>query len=368
MRASIGGASWRAGRTRGKLALRLRGVSQALSPRVLSGRANHAATELFFMRYTFLLTSLLALTAVTLVGCGDDDATPPTSTPVALADFCPQFVDAICDNVARCSCSATADADCRADLTDTCPNSIVGPDIRAHIGSGTVVYDASAAGAMIAGVRAETSCENPMTTFGWRVADVFTFGGMLNGTVAAGATCDAGSGDSPIGGECLDGVCSGGSGGGPAICVHLAGIGEPCGTGISSLCVNLDARFTSLEGSDLLLRCNVAAGASTGTCAALLASGAACAAVQDCASHRCEAGVCAPGVANGEACSSSLECLSSFCDYSATPSACAPASTVAISGACTDDQQCVSGVCRGNVCVGAVCGLYSEPVPPPAVP
>ena len=319
------------------------------------------------MRQTVLLMSLFSLTAVALIGCGDDDGTPPTGTSVALADFCPQFVDAVCDNVARCACGPTADADCRASSLVDCQDSMVGPELRARITSGTIVYNASAAGALIAMVRAETSCENPMTNAGWTVADVFTFGGMFSGTLPAGATCNGGSGGAAIAGECLGGVC-GGASGGTETCYHLAGLGEPCGTGISSLCVDLGASYTSFEGNGMLLRCNVAAGASTGTCAALVANGAACAEAQECESVRCEGGVCAPALANGEACVDSTECLSHVCDYAATPSVCAPMGTVAVGGACTGEQQCISGVCRGDVCVAPACGLYSEPVPPPGAP
>jgi hypothetical protein len=317
------------------------------------------------MRYALLTLSLFAALAVT--GCGKAKRAAPPSTPVALADFCTEFVDAICPNVGRCACSPTAEADCRADLATTCPSDIAGPDVQARVAAGTVTYDANAAGAMIATLAAQTSCDNPMTIFGWGITDVFTFGGTLNGTKAPGAPCSAGTGGGPFGGECAQGVCTAPSSTAPTTCWGMIGLGAPCGAGISGICVDLDASFTSLEDANILLRCNIPAGAGTGTCAARLANGAACSSPDECASLYCDGttSLCAPGLANGVECMNSTDCASGYCNYSASPSVCAASGVVANGGACTDGAECVSTVCQGGRCVPGICSTYSPPPPPP---
>lgn len=314
------------------------------------------------MRHAFLTVPVL--TALALAGCGKSTRNTPPSTPVALADFCTGFVDSICTNVARCSCSPTADADCRADLANTCANQFISPEVQARITAGTVTYNASAAGAMIAGLHAQTSCDNPMTIFGWGIREVFTFGGTLNGTKAPGAACTGGTGGAPFGGECANGMCMS-TGSEPTTCWGFVGLGAPCGLGINSICVDLNATFTSLDNADILLRCNVAAGATTGTCAARLANGASCSSSYDCASDRCDPDVCVAALANGVACSSSGDCLSGYCRYAGTTSVCAAAGAIADGSACTDDQECASGTCPASVCVPGICATYDTPAPPP---
>jgi len=312
-----------------------------------------------FMRN--ILLSALVLTALVLVGCGDD--TRPGATPLAIDDFCADFVDAVCDDVAACSCGATADADCRSDLATNCggADGVLSPAVRARVTAGTVVYDANAASALLAQLRADASCDNPIIAVGWGIEEVFTFGGVLTGTLAPGATC---MDESPFGGACADGICTN-VGGGASRCIGIAGLGEPCGLGIDSACIDLNATFSSLESGGLLLRCNIASGATTGTCAALLADGATCAGPDECASDRCEATVCAPPLANGADCFVGSECSSGFCSGSGASAVCAAAATVNNGGACMDDNECVSGACQRDVCVEALCATVGSEPPTP---
>jgi len=313
-----------------------------------------------FMRNVLLSASVL--TALALVGCGDD--TRPASTGVAIDGFCDDFVDAICDDVAACSCGATADADCRSELATNCggASGVLSPAVRARVTAGTVVYDANAAGALLAQLRAEASCDNPIIAVGWDVTEALSFGGVLSGTLAPGASC-VGGGDSPFGSACAEGLCTNVDG--AARCIGLAGLGEPCGMGIDSVCLDLNAPFATLVGGDLSLRCNIASGATTGTCAALLADGATCAGPDECASDRCEATVCAPPLANGADCFVGSECSSGFCSGSGASAVCAAAATVNNGGACMDDNECVSGACQRDVCVEALCATVGSEPPTP---
>lgn len=307
------------------------------------------------MRNIFFSASLIA--ALSLVGCGDDTRPGPTATPVAIDEFCTEFVDAVCDDVATCSCGATADADCRSELATNCGGAagVFGPDVRARVEAGTVIYDADAAGALVAQLRTQTSCNNPIVALGWNIGDLFTFGGVLSGTLAPGASC-AGGGESPFGGACASGVCT--EVGGAPRCIALAGLGAPCGIGVDAVCADVNASFTSLENADFLLRCNIAAGATMGTCAALLAEGATCARAAECASGRCASTVCAPPLANGAECVDDNECSSGFCRSTSAEFACAAAATVNNGGACGDDAECVSGACQRDVCIASICNTF----------
>lgn len=315
------------------------------------------------MRSTFVSFSAWSIAVLALIGCGDDTRPPPTSTPVAIDDFCNEFVDSICDNVARCDCSPTADADCRSDLATTCggASGVLSPTTRAHITAGTTVYDAAAAGRVIAQLRGATSCGNPIVAVGWGIDELLTFGGTLKGTKSAGAACDA-TGSSPIGGECLLGACTS-MGGGSARCIGFAGLGATCG--VDNVCVDLNMTISSLENTDFLLRCDIVSGATTGTCAALLANAAACGNPRDCASGRCEMGGCVPAVANGAMCNDSRECASGFCRMTGPAGTCVAANSVIDGGACMDDAECVSGACQADLCVPGICGLYSPAAPAP---
>jgi hypothetical protein len=313
------------------------------------------------MRFSLTATSLLA--ALALVGCGDDDARTPSGPPVAIDDFCTEFVDAFCDNIARCDCSPTADADCRADLANTCggANGILGPEARARIDSGKVRYDAASAGAVFARVRATSSCDNSLLSLGWTFSDVLTFGGVFRGTTAAGAACS--TTNSPVAGECANGICQETMSGG--ICIGLAAAGAPCGMGMPYLCANTTLPFTSLEDSDLLLRCDIPMGATSGVCAARLANGGTCGSELDCASTICDGMVCAPQRAAGAMCADDSECVSGFCEMTPDGGTCRTRSLAPVGASCTDPNDCESDECRDGVCVAGICGLYDPPPPPP---
>jgi hypothetical protein len=316
------------------------------------------------MRLSLTATSLLA--ALALVGCGDDDdSRTPSGPPVAADDFCAEFVDAFCDRIAACNCSPTADADCRADLADTCgrADGILGSEARARIDAGKVTYDAAAAGALFARVRASTSCENPLLTLGWAFPDVLTFGGVFRGTTAPGAACT--DTRSPVGGECANGICQETMEGG--ICIGLAGRGAACGMGMPFLCADTAAPFTGFDDPDILLRCNVPMGATTGICADPLATGATCEGSRDCASSICEGMVCAPQRADGATCADDGECVSGFCERTPDGGTCRARTLAPVGAACTDSNSCESDECRDGVCVAGICALYDPPAPPPAM-
>jgi hypothetical protein len=315
------------------------------------------------MRLSLTATSLLA--AFALVGCGDDDARTPSGPPVAVDDFCPEFVDAICDAVVRCDCSPTADADCRADLAETCDgdNGFLGATTRARIDSGKVRYDAAAAGAVIAKLRGVSTCDNPLLALRWTFTDVLTFEGVFRGTVAPGGACTTTS--TPIGGECANGICQETMGGG--VCIGFAGLGASCGMGMPTLCANLSVPFTSFDNPDFLLRCDIPMGATTGTCAARLANGGTCGSDSECQSDRCDMNICSQKLANGAMCMGDDECDSGFCQSDATGQTCATRGAGAAVGAsCTGASDCESDECRDGVCVAGVCGLYDPPAPPPS--
>jgi hypothetical protein len=316
------------------------------------------------MRISLTATSLLA--AIALVGCGDDDSRTPGGPPVAIDDFCTEFVDTFCDRIAACNCSPTADADCRADLAGECSRAdgILGSEARARIDAGKVRYSPAAAGALFARVRASSSCDNPLLSLGWSFPDLLTFGGTFSGTTAPGAACtDTGA---PIGGECTNGICQLTMTGG--ICIGLAGRGAACGMGMPYLCADTSAPFMGLDDPDILLRCNVAMGASTGTCADRLANGGTCGSNVDCASARCDMNTCAAKLANGTACDSDEDCDSDFCEPGELRGTCASRGAAPDGARCINNSDCASDECRNNVCVAGICGLYDPPAPPPAMP
>jgi len=315
---------------------------------------------------TFLISSLMVV-AAGLMACGSDSRTPSGGPPVASEEFCNEFVDAVCNNVARCDCS-TADADCRSSLTADCGGAggFFGPEARARVAAGTVRYSETAAGNVIGALRAQTSCENPLVALDWALLEVFTFGGTFAGTLAPGASCAATTGDAPFGGECANGIC-GDFGGGSLQCIGLAGLGAPCGVGTNVACADLNATFASLESADILLRCNVAPGATTGTCAARLAVGAACTRLDECESTRCEGDVCVARLANGVACDNDNECVSGLCDPIGPTSVCTALGSRPDGDTCSNDSDCSSGACN-SVCVPGICSVADSPpsASPPA--
>jgi hypothetical protein len=309
--------------------------------------------------------------AAALAGCGDDDrggGGGGGSTPIPQAMFCDEFVDAMCDRVERCDCGTAASTMCRTSFGAECGGSggFLGPEVQARITAGTVRYDAAAAGRLVAGLRADTGCGNPVTTLGWRFSDVLTFGGVLTGTKAAGEACAA-SGDNPFGSECANGVCAEVSEG-TNRCIGFAGMGSACGREMPILCANLSAPFTDFEDSSVLLRCDE----TTMQCAARLADGAMCSSREDCASQNCDASgetpMCAPKLADGMPCEFDAVCASGYCDYDVDPSVCAAKPNRPLGAACNDDSQCASGTCMGDRCVNETCGIVSVedmmPTPP----
>jgi hypothetical protein len=300
----------------------------------------------------------LLLAALSLVGCSEDDERTLGGPPVPLEDFCTEFVETFCKRVAACDCSPTADADCRADLTSECTaaDGILGTETRARLASGALVYNAAAAGALFARVGASNSCDNPLLSLDWTFKDAITFGGVFRGTVAPGGACTATN--SPIGSDCTNGICQETMSGG--VCIGLAALGAPCGMGMPFLCVDAEASFTGLENSDILLRCDVAAGASTGTCANRLANGATCSGGLECASNVCDGTMCAPQLMEGAGCSDNNECASGYCAMR-DGAFCSTPSRGPNGASCNIAIECESNECRDNVCVPGICGLYDPP-------
>jgi hypothetical protein len=115
---------------------------------------------------------------------------------------------------------------------------------------------------------------------------------------------------------------------------------------------------------------------SSGSCAPLVADGAACQFGYQCQSGACVASLCArPPLANGLRCTIGAQCTSGFCNYESPPycdskpldngKRCSPTSYTGLSTLCASNV-CVNGLCAEGLPVGADCTPASGK--PPCAP
>jgi hypothetical protein len=141
------------------------------------------------------------------------------------------------------------------------------------------------------------------------------------------------------------------------------------------------------------LGCVVLEAGMPALCVSELEDGAPCLSDEICRSGRCatidDARLCQPKLAAGEACGTSKDCEAGACRYDLSPPtcgeplpdgtpcnyddagcesgtcvggiACGPAPTASVGSACTADEDCVTGTCRGGSCFADICGDYLDP-------
>ncbi|HJL18227.1 MAG TPA: hypothetical protein RMH99_21365 [Sandaracinaceae bacterium LLY-WYZ-13_1] len=274
----------------------------------------------------------------------------PPSDPVPFEGFCDAFFDALCEPLERCDCPLAATHACRAEARELCAGVPSAAMIRA-VDEGRLRYDGAAAARLVARVGARgDECAGFIDTLGWRVRDLYSFGGVFEGTVPAGAPCE------PLGfeliGECAFGSCV--PGGDGHRCRGAVGVGARCDA--THQCVDLEARLTPERGIDrLTLRCVPdTPAADEGTCAAWVEAGGACDGDGACWSGRCEAGRCETAE-EGAGCVVSRECASGYCRSS--DARCRPGD-VAVGSPCDSDRACESQVCVAETCLPAGCGTF----------
>lgn len=288
--------------------------------------------------------------AVALVapGCLVQSHTP--SSPLPLDGFCAAFFDALCEPMATCECAPAAVDACRAEQRELCAR-VPSAAMREAVEAGRLRYDGAAAARLVARMRErEAGCEGFVDALDWRIRDLFSLGGVFQGTLEAGAPC------TPLGfeliGECALGSCAP-SPEGP-VCRAAVGEGERCDA--THQCVDLDAELTIDRGIDrLALRCVTEdPDAEAGTCAPFVAVGGACAGDAACWSGRCEEGRCVSRPL-GASCLLSRECESGYCRRS--DGTCQPGAR-AVGATCEHEAACATHVCVDGTCQPAACGTF----------
>lgn len=270
---------------------------------------------------------------------------PIDGTPVPLEAFCPLFARAVCDAVVACDCGAEV-GDCMFEAFDDCAgtNGLLRAEVRDAIDAGRIDYSPDAAGALL-GRLAETSrtCD-PLTALAWRMEDLLTFDGVLNGTLAPGQACTI-EWERLEANECREGICTSDDGA-PLACRAVRSTGASCDA--STICI--DAARSIVVDADLEGR---AGRCDRGTCGSPSAAGGPCAEDYECESGRCTAGSCSAVLGADAACTIDFECASGFC----ADGRCG-ARTLALGSACTNDGECAEGVCEVGVCAPAICAGY----------
>lgn len=300
-------------------------------------------SSLFRARGAAPLATFVALAATLSAACAQSVTVVPE--PVALDDLCTELSAALCDVVERCECSAAEIANCRYTYESDCDESLLTPNVRDAVAAGLIVYDPLAAGRVIARLRAPAaSCASSADAMGWRLGDVFTFGGALAGTQPTGASCTATS-YSEVN-VCRDGYCRDGA------CAPLRGLGGSCDS--TTLCVRLDVSADLPSAGGVMLRCAPPDTAAR-TCQPLLPGGAVCVSRDECTSQACPLGICSPVSAVGAPCTGDNECASGRCGGAGV----CVAGNVPLGGACSFDPECANRRCRDGVCEGNLCASFT---------
>lgn len=273
-------------------------------------------------------------------GCGV--ASHSRSDPVPFERFCQELFDAVCEPLAACECGDAALSRCRMTERELCLG-FPSPALVRAVEEGRLRYDGDAAAALLARLRDRSgACASFADAVDWRVRDLFSIGGVFEGTVHAGEPCEV-LGFELIS-ECALGSCA--PVGDGRLCRAVVGEGASCDA--LHQCADLDAPVSTDTGIEQLsLRCEL------GTCVRRLADGAPCERDGECESTRCRDGRCRAS-ALGEPCDASRQCASGYCDGSRR---CAP-SDAPIGASCDMPAACASRVCVAGVCLPAACGTF----------
>lgn len=277
-------------------------------------------------------------------GCGLSSHTPDGSVP--LAEFCDAFFGALCEPLERCECGTLALARCALERRELCAG-FPSPALQRAVEEGRLRYDAVAATALVDQLHARAArCASFVDAVGWRARDLYRVGGVFEGTLEAGAPCEA-LGFELIS-ECALGSCA--PVGDARVCRAAVGPGEACDE--LHQCVDLDATLTRETGlEELSLRCAEVDGAPR--CVSRRLEGEPCERSAECAVGRCVEERCR-AVSLGDPCGSSRECESRYCDAARR---CAPGD--APDGAlCEAPSACASGVCAAGRCAPPGCGTF----------
>lgn len=308
---------------------------------------------------------------------GDDggtDAGHVDAGPLSAANFCDRYADAVCGARAACGCDTMG---CRDEARAACGGVAITANVASAIARGTLTFDREAAEALLAGLEGVApACEHPFAALEWEYGDVRTNGGVLDGTLDAGADCDP---DLLLATECIDGWCADTDRDGVGTCIRYVGLGEPCDQ--TRRCFDLRAPIDSYDDLDdpsYWLACiggtcveQRALGESCDgntdcesnrcegeVCEPLLADAQPCTIPSECVSDRCEADVCTAPEASGGACDGANDCESDYCDAGS----CAVPPARAAGEACVQPIECASGVCDGGRCAAsAFCALGAAP-------
>lgn len=267
-------------------------------------------------------------------GSSSADARLLDAGPVSPATYCSRFADAVCAAREGCGCDVTG---CRDEQLAGCLRIAVSPGVAAAIAAGTILFDAAAADAQLAALAtAAPACEHPFAALGWDYGGIRTRGGVLEGTLDAGADCDP---DLILANECIDGWCPDPDRDGVGSCIRYVGLGEPCGG--RRECFDLRAPVDSTDdvtSPSYWLAC------VGGICVEQLADGESCDLDTDCLSNRCDASLCEPLLADGEACAVAGDCQSARCEGGTC------IARVVAGGSCSFPNDCVTGYCGAGAC------------------
>lgn len=271
----------------------------------------------------------------------------PVDRRVPLESFCGAFFDALCEPLAACDCGERAVALCRAEGVELC-RGFPSDAMVAAIAEGRLRYDGAAARALLETMESRArTCESFTDAIDWRVRDLLGFGGIFEGSVAAGEPC-AVLGFELIS-ECALGSCT--AIGGTYVCRSAVGPGERCDS--THHCANLDAPLSLELGIEQLsLRCAFEDDRG-GICSARVPEGGACSLDADCESGVCE-GTCRARELDAP-CLSSRECASGYC--SSESRTCRPGDAP-VGASCDQPRACASDVCLGGTCLPAGCATF----------
>jgi hypothetical protein len=276
--------------------------------------------------------------ALLLAGCFESN-TPQHGVP--LASFCDRFFDALCEPLESCACGPSMLRGCREDEALLCAG-FPSEALVSASEEGLVRYDEEAAATLLDRMLHRTDpCASFVASLEWRTRDLFSLGGVFDGTLPAGSPCEL------LGFElitaCADGTCGGS--GSERVCIEAVGPGETCDA--LHACVDLDADLLEFRGVDLLtLECD-------GVCRSRAGVGEACARSIDCARGGCDAKRCRV-FENGEPCTRANDCGSFYCDETRR---CAPGDAP-LGDTCADPTACESDLCWDGACAPAYCGTF----------
>lgn len=337
--------------------------------------------------------------------CLDGACVPSDSPPVGTTDdpsgFCQLWVDSFATYMESCGCGTEASARYRA--ANACDDDGFLVAAAAAVERGDLRYDAEAAAALFARLEAsDPLCvEEPFRNLRLDSLEVYSLAGTFSGTHALGEPCS-----SPVGykggiNDCSEGVCAS-DGASAGVCIALVELGQACDASGNENLLASSARLChdrrAVDSDGEYESSFDAVSCVEGVCEQGLGNNAACNSDEVCASGRCsgtatepDTTICQPMAALGETCGSSRDCETGGCRHDlATPvcgdllevglpcsydddscasghcsgeadgGVCVSVAPAAVGSACALDLECLSGVCRGGLCVADICGDYLD--------